>query len=168
MQLPSNYGSVIIRGLKDNTHSASFTLVPRTADTSNDEDFASRFTGGSHFRVHGMEVMLLGVVPKPEALKDGVADVAIQISTSGVYSDIQDDKVYHFTTLPLQRRFEYTMTASGETDTVLVKAIYPTKDHAEPTPFTQWTIEIKDPSGLDLTGLTGVELRWEGTARYNN
>lgn len=63
MQLPSNYGSVVIRGLKDNTHSASFTFVPRTADTSNDEDFASRFTGGSHFRVHGMEVMLLGVVP---------------------------------------------------------------------------------------------------------
>lgn len=112
-----------------------------------------------------MEATLLGIKPKPDASRQSVA---IEITTSGIYSDIQSGKVYHFTSRPLQKRFEYFMTPSGEKGEVLVRANYPTTNHSEPTPFTQWTIKIKEPEHLDLDSLTGVELRWAGTARYGD
>lgn len=113
-----------------------------------------------------MEATLQGIKPKPEA---GLGkSVAIEITTSCIYSDIQDGKVYHFTSRPLQKRFEYLMTPDGGKGEVLVRANYPTTNHSEPTPFTQWTIKIKEPEGLDLEGLNMVESRWEGTARYDS
>ncbi|KAI9927078.1 hypothetical protein MW887_003461 [Aspergillus wentii] len=162
--LPSNYGEQMIEGLKGDTHSASFTLAP--ADPKTEPNFASKFINGSHFRLDGLETFLRGVVPKPEAVKNGVAPVDMQILTSGVYSDIKDGKIFHFTSIPRSVRLSYDLTESGARGDTHIHATFPTKEHAEPTPFTQWTIKLLHPEKLDLSGLTGVDLEWTGKARF--
>ncbi|KAI9929453.1 hypothetical protein MW887_000924 [Aspergillus wentii] len=163
--LPANYGELLIKGLQSEKHSASFTLAP-TLDPADSNSFASVFVDGSHFRLDGLETFLTGVVPRPEAIRNGVVQVDIDILTSGVYADIQDGKVFHFTSLPRGVRLSYDMTESGETGETHIHAIFPTEEHAEPTPFTQWTIKLRNPEMLDLTGLSGMELHWSGHARY--
>lgn len=165
-QLPSNYGPLMIQGLQGESHSASFTLAPST-DPNNKQNFATVFIDGAHFRLDGLETELLGAVPRPEAIEDGVVQVDIQISTSGFYADIQDEKVFNFTSLPRSTRFSYDITASGERGETHVHATFPTEEHAQPTPFTQWTIKLLHPEKLDLSGLSGVLLHWTGQARFN-
>lgn len=155
----------MIQGLQSDSHSASFTLAP-TLDPKAQDSFASVFNDGSHFRLEGLETFLQGVVPRPDALKNGVGRVDIDISTSGVYADIQGNKIFHFTSLPRQVRLSYEIAKDGTVLDTLVQAIFPTQEHAEPTPFTQWTIKLRNPEELDLSGLTGVELHWKGNARF--
>lgn len=164
-ELPANYGDLMIQGLQSDSHSASFTLAP-TLDPKAQDSFASVFNDGSHFRLEGLETFLQGVVPRPDALKNGVGRVDIDISTSGVYADIQGNKIFHFTSLPRQVRLSYEIAKDGTVLDTLVQAIFPTQEHAEPTPFTQWTIKLRNPEELDLSGLTGVELHWKGNARF--
>ncbi|PYH73602.1 uncharacterized protein BO88DRAFT_484510 [Aspergillus vadensis CBS 113365] len=164
-KLPANYGDLMIQGLQGESHSASFTLAP-TTDSSDNNSFASLFNDGSHFRLEGLETFLQGVVPRAEAISDGVAHVNIDILTSGVYADIQDGKIFHFTSLPRQVRLTYEIDELGAIGDTLVHATYPTKEHAEPTPFTQWTIRLLNPDDLDLTKLTGVQLHWKGSVRF--
>lgn len=123
------------------------------------------FVHGSHFRLDGLETFLNGVVPRPEAIHNGVTQVDIDISTSGIYADIQDGKIFHFTSLARKVLLSYDIKESGERGETSVHAIFPTKEHAEPTPFTQWTIKLRNPEKLDLTGLNEVDLRWSGHAR---
>ncbi|KAI1349749.1 hypothetical protein F5Y01DRAFT_326928 [Xylaria sp. FL0043] len=165
--LPANYGQMMIEGLCGDTHSARFTLVPRDA-LSRAPNFASVFTEGSHFRLDGLDVVLHGAVPAPDAMQDGKVAVDMQISTSGVYADIQDGDVYHFTSLPRSVRFSYDLTGSGELGDTHIYATWPSVDHAKPTPFTQWTITLRHPERLDLSGLTGVDLIWTGNARFDD
>ncbi|KAI1440047.1 hypothetical protein F5Y02DRAFT_432667 [Annulohypoxylon stygium] len=165
LQLPANYGDLMIQGLQSDSHSASFTLAP-TLDPKAQDSFASVFNDGSHFRLEGLETFLQGVVPRPDALKNGVGRVDIDISTSGAYADIQGNKIFHFTSLARQVRLSYEIAEDGRVLDTLVHAIFPTQEHAEPTPFTQWTIELRNPEELDLSGLTGVELHWKGNARF--
>ncbi|GKZ26261.1 hypothetical protein AbraIFM66951_004450 [Aspergillus brasiliensis] len=164
-ELPANYGDLMIQGLQGESHSASFTLAP-TTDASDKNSFASIFNNGSHFRLEGLEMFLQGVVPRPEAISNGVAQVVIDILTSGVYADIQNGKIFHFTSLARQVRLTYEISETGAIGDTLVHAIFPTSEHAEPTPFTQWTIKIQNPDELDLTKLSGVELHWNGNARF--
>jgi hypothetical protein len=35
--------------------------------------------------------------------------------------------------------------------------------HIVVTPFTEWTITLNNPEEIDLSNLTSVELKWEGT-----
>ncbi|GKZ30946.1 hypothetical protein AbraIFM66950_010720 [Aspergillus brasiliensis] len=164
-ELPANYGDLMIQGLQGESHSASFTLAP-TTDASEKNSFASIFNNGSHFRLEGLEMFLQGVVPQPGAINNGVAQVVIDILTSGVYADIQNGKIFHFTSLARQVRLTYEISETGAIGDTLVHAIFPTSEHAEPTPFTQWTIKIQNPDDLDLTKLSGVELHWNGNARF--
>ncbi|OJJ71057.1 hypothetical protein ASPBRDRAFT_66094 [Aspergillus brasiliensis CBS 101740] len=164
-ELPANYGDLMIQGLQGESHSASFTLAP-TTDASDKNSFASIFNNGSHFRLEGLEMFLQGVVPRPEAISNGVAQVIIDILTSGVYADIQNGKIFHFTSLARQVRLTYEISDTGAIGDTLVHAIFPTGEHAEPTPFTQWTIKLQNPDELDLTKLSGVELHWNGNARF--
>lgn len=166
LYLHLDYPQSIIAGLQGKSHTASFTLIPET-DPAGSAATASVFIDGSHFRLDGLETVLQGVVPRPEALKNGVTQVDIQISTSGVYSDTQDGKVFHFTSLPRSVRFSYDIDANGVQGDTHIHAIFPTEDHAEPTPFAQWTIKLLHPERLDLSGLTGVMLQWKGHARYS-
>ncbi|EAW13548.1 uncharacterized protein ACLA_055960 [Aspergillus clavatus NRRL 1] len=160
-KLPLDYGQAIISSLKDSSHSGSFTLTPGL-----DDALAGPFNEGSHFRLDGLEVALLGIVPKPSALQNGLAEVEVKISTSGLYADIQGEKVFHFASQPSHKIFKYTITETGEMAGVLVHAIYPSTDHTEPTPFTEWTITIAHPETLDLTGLTGLKLTFTGRADF--
>jgi hypothetical protein len=164
MQLPSGFHQLMLKGLKEN-NSASFTLAPST--NPNDEtSFASCFNEGSHYRLDGMEATLRGAVPKPGEVHDVTVLVVLQITTSGVYSDIQSAKIFHFTSLPQVKRFSYDLTESGETGATRDHAIFETKQHAEPTPFTQWTIKLLHPERVNLDGLTAVDLKWVGKVRY--
>ncbi|KAI1271857.1 hypothetical protein F5Y07DRAFT_403944 [Xylaria sp. FL0933] len=165
--LPADYGQMMIEGLRGDTHSARFTLVPSDA-LSRAPNFASVFTEGSHFRLDGLDVVLRGAVPAPDAIQDGKVAMDMQISTSGVYADIQDGDVYHFTSLPRSVRFSYDLTESGDQGDTHIYATWPSVDHAKPTPFTQWTITLRHPERLDLSGLTGVDLIWTGNARFDD
>ncbi|KNG90700.1 hypothetical protein ANOM_001074 [Aspergillus nomiae NRRL 13137] len=164
-ELPANYGDLMIQGLQGESHSAGFTLAP-AIDPADKNHFASVFNDGSHFRLEGLEIFLQGVVPRAEAIHNGVAHVDIDILTSGVYADIQGGKMYHFTGPAIQVRFSYEITESGEIGHTVVCARFPAEEHAEPTPFTQWTVKLQNPDDLDLTKLSGVELHWRGKATF--
>ncbi|OGM44022.1 hypothetical protein ABOM_007788 [Aspergillus bombycis] len=164
-ELPANYGELMIQWLQGESHSASFTLAP-TIDSADKNSFASVFNDGSHFRLEGLEIFLRGVVPRSEAIHNGVAKVDIDILTSGVYGDIEEGKISHFTSLARQVQFSYEITESGEIGDTVVHARFPTEEHAEPTPFTQWMVKLRNPNDLDLTKLSGAELHWMGKARF--
>ncbi|GAB1210833.1 hypothetical protein APSETT445_009631 [Aspergillus pseudonomiae] len=164
-ELPANYGDLMVQGLQGESHSASFTLVP-SIDTADKNSFASVFNNGSHFRLEGLEIFLQGVVPRSEAINNGVAQVDIDIMTSGIYANIQGSKIYHFTGPARQVRFSYEITESGEIGDTVVCARFPTEEHAVPTPFSQWTVKLQNPDDLDLTNLSGVELHWRGKAKF--
>ncbi|KAI1075144.1 hypothetical protein F5B20DRAFT_595299 [Whalleya microplaca] len=123
---------------------------------------------GSHFRLDGLDVVLRGAVPTPDAIQDEKATVDIQISTSGVYADIEDGDIFHFTSLPRSVRFLYDITESGDQGDTQIYGSWPSADHAKPTPLTQWTIKLRHPERLDLSGLTGVDLLWTGNARFED
>ncbi|KAI9648028.1 hypothetical protein NHQ30_002656 [Ciborinia camelliae] len=164
-QLPSDYGSAMIEGLKGEDHRASFTFAPST-DKSDYQGFAGIFSDGNHFRVNGLETIMTGVIPKPDSIKDGVTTISIQISTSGVYADIQNNKAFNFTSPPKSIRFEYDLTASGDQGETHIPGTFSTEHHAEPTPFTQWTITVRNPEKFDWGGLTEVKLFWTGNAEF--
>ena len=129
---------------------------------------AGPFIEGSHFRLDGLEVTLLGVKPNPEALHDKVAEVELSISTSGLYADIQyTGEIFHFTSQPSHKIFKYKIDENGEEAGVTVHATYPSTNHAEPTAFTQWTIQIKHPEKLDLTSLKGIRMAFSGKANFD-
>lgn len=154
----------MIDGLQGSTHSSRFILLPKTSTTK--DSFASVFTDGTHYRLDGLEAELKGAMPNKDQLENGVVIVVLEISTSGIYHDIRDDQVFGFTSLPQVKRYSYELTESGEKGRVHDTAIFPTEYHAEPTPFTQWTVKLLYPERLDLTGLTEVKLEWAGHVRY--
>ena len=166
VQLPSNYGPLVIQGLQGESHTANSSLEPSTSP-NDDQNFASTFVEGSHFRLDGLEAVLRGVVPQPKTTQDGVVQVDLQILTSGVYADVQDGEIFNFTSLPRSVRFSYNLTESGDKGDTLIHASFPTEKYAEFTPFTQWTIKLLHPDLLDLSGLTGVDLFWSGNARFD-
>jgi hypothetical protein len=156
--------------LKGSNHTATFTLAPLMRHDTKTiilEDFAGPFVEGSHFRVDGLEVILQGARPKANCLISGLARTRLTISTSGVYSDIKDDKVFHFNSLPLIRRYEYYMTEDGSKKSVRIHSSFKTTTHVQPTAFTQWTIKIDEPENLVLDGLSDVLLKWTGTAYFD-
>ena len=141
-------------------------MAPRSHSTQ--RSFASVFTDGFHFRLQGLEVFLNGIVPRLEVVQEGGSvRVDIQILTSGVYADVQDNKVMYFTSLPQSKIFSYELAADGNRGRTVISSAYTTEDYNEPTPFTQWTIRLLHPERLNLKGLTGVDLEWTGRARYN-
>ncbi|KAI9370331.1 hypothetical protein BJX61DRAFT_549033 [Aspergillus egyptiacus] len=156
--LPSNYLPDMVQSLR-NGQPATFTLLPNTSQA---KDLGGPFKDGYHFRIDGMEVTLKGVKPKNQDNRV----VSVKISTSGTYADIQDGQVYNFTSLPLERTFQYQIDAQGNKGDVEIRAIYESKDYAMPTPFTQWTVQLKHPESLDLSGLEEVLIEWKGKARF--
>ncbi|KAK5634675.1 hypothetical protein RRF57_010388 [Xylaria bambusicola] len=164
--LPSNYHQALINGLKSSNHTASFMLAPK-AEGDDTPSFASQFVDGSHYRLDGVEATLRGAKAVPGQVQNGVVIVVLQISTSGVYSDINQGKVLSFTSLPQSKRFSYDLKESGEIGETRDHAIYETSQHAEPTPFTQWTIKLLYPERVNLDGLTAVDFQWTGHVRFD-
>ncbi|KAJ8120948.1 hypothetical protein ONZ43_g2482 [Nemania bipapillata] len=163
-ELPSSYHQLLLDGLKSSDGRASFTLSPEL-DADGNRSFAAAFTKGFHYRLEGMEPTLRGALPQPESLEDGKVVVNLQISTSGLYQDVQDDQVFSFTSLRQVRNFSYELLASGETGQIRDHAVFPVVNHAEPTPFTQWTIKLLNREDVDLSGLEAVDLYWQGHYR---
>lgn len=166
LQLPSNYGQLLLSGLQSETHSASFTLTPST-DPDSEPSFASIFTDGSHFRAAGLVAYLRGARPRSESLQNGVYRVNLNLSTSGLYADIQDGKIFHFTRAPQTARVSYDIDADGEIGEIHIDGSFGDEVHAYPTVFTQWTIQLLDGDELDLSQLTGVDLAWRVYARFD-
>ncbi|KAI9650600.1 hypothetical protein NHQ30_000618 [Ciborinia camelliae] len=158
--LPSNQGQSMISGIKSESHTASFTLLT-------EKPLASQFVEGSHYRLNGMDPTLQGIFPRPEAMQGGVVVVKLQITTSGIYSDIYKDQVFHFASLPQVRRCSYDLYATGARGTTRDEPIFETVDHAEPTPFTQWKIKLLNPEDVILSGLNGINLNWKGRVRFD-
>ncbi|GKZ63790.1 hypothetical protein AnigIFM50267_000076 [Aspergillus niger] len=164
--LPSNYGQLLLSGLQSETHRASFTLTPST-DPDSEPSFASIFTDGSHFRAAGLVAYLRGARPRSESLQNGVYRVNLNLSTSGLYADIQDGKIFHFTRAPQTARVSYDIDADGEIGEIHIDGSFGDEVHAYPTVFTQWTIQLLDGDELDLSQLTGVDLAWRVYARFD-
>ncbi|ESZ95599.1 hypothetical protein SBOR_3995 [Sclerotinia borealis F-4128] len=154
--LPSNQGQSMINGIRSEGNTASFTLLT-------EKRFASQFVEGSHYRLNGMDPTLHGVLPR----QGSVVVVKLQITTSGIYSDIYKDKVYHFASLPQVRRCSYDLYSNGERGMTRDEPIFETVDHAEPTPFTQWKIKLLNPEEVNLSGLNGINLKWKGRVRFD-
>ncbi|KAL7934087.1 hypothetical protein V8C35DRAFT_327538 [Trichoderma chlorosporum] len=160
-KLPSNFGQSLVEGLAVETHTGSFTLAP-------DKASAGVFFGGSHYRLSGLDPTLRGALPQKNAVKDGVVIVHLQITTSGIYEDIQNDQVFRFASLPQSRQCSYELNENGERGRTWDDPIFETKYHAEPTPFTQWKIKLLNPEDVDLRGLVGVDLTWQGHYRFTS
>ncbi|QYS94602.1 hypothetical protein H0G86_001931 [Trichoderma simmonsii] len=158
-KLPFNFGELLVKGLTGETYTGSFTLAPN-------KSLAGVFFGGSHYRLSGLDPTLRGALPKKKAVKDGVVIVHLQITTSGIYEDIRDGQVFRFASLPQSRQCSYELNENGERGKTWDNPIFETKYHAEPTPFTQWKIKLLNPEDVDLSGLVGVDLKWEGHVRF--
>ena len=126
------------------------------------------FTGASHVRLFGMRVFLIGVVPSQAALLNKkVFVVNLRIRTTGIYNDIDgNENVLTFSTQPMSRRFQYKIDKSGRINREAydIDSVVENKDHVNPTPFAQWSVQIMNPDDLDLSGLTDVEFQWPGKA----
>ncbi|KAF7899254.1 uncharacterized protein EAF01_008467 [Botrytis porri] len=170
-ELPLDYHNSVVTSLQSSTNSVTITLSPNIANSNpNAHDLppiTGPFTDGSRFRVFGMRAFLLGARPKSFGTNNK-ALVRLRISTSGVYADVQDGKVYGFIIKPLSRPFEYLMAPDGTVDIPPIKdSIIRSQDYVDPTAFAQWTVKIVNPQDFDLTGLTGLKLYWEGSAHFN-
>ncbi|GFF40818.1 hypothetical protein IFM46972_06340 [Aspergillus udagawae] len=164
--LPTPYISALIESLKT-THSASFTFIPQTPNTPSDPSLPGPFSDGCHFRITGLLVSLVGAVPKPHSsgATQAKAQFRLAISTSGVYADVAKDgsTILQFSGAPLvNKRCEYSIK-KGE-PVFSVTPIEPWNDYSSPTPFTKWTITIRNADELDLDKLTDVQLKW--TAKF--
>lgn len=188
-------GPTLVEGSDDprpKPYSVTFTIAPRTAaslgqtaTTVADSGVTSTnttlkaflptvsgpFTQGYYFRVYGMRAFLTGVVPSKAALTSKLPTVVkLQITTSGIYSDVDaDGNVLTFSTQPMSRTFQYGIdkdgNIAGKVDSKFeIDSIQENKEHINPTAFTQWTIRIYNPEDLDLDKLTDVELYWRGAA----
>ncbi|KAB8234569.1 uncharacterized protein BDW43DRAFT_310231 [Aspergillus alliaceus] len=159
--LPADYGPSLTAGLLGGEHTGSFTLLP-------EGDLANVFSEGSHYRLNGLDATLDGALPNSDSAHDGKVWLKLQITTSGIYADIKEDgRVLYFRSLPQVRRCSYDLDMNGNRLNTRDDPSFETKDHAEPTPFTQWKIKVLNPEDLNLEGLKGVKLLWEGRVRYD-
>jgi hypothetical protein len=144
-------------------HSTSWVLGP------DDPVFARN----DRVRVNRMRVWLEGA-----ATPDNTA-VSIAMSTSGNYHDRFNGVAYRFTSEPLTRGFEYGVNVHGrqdpayqfdngqlgyvEVDSSVAEGL--SYVYFEPTPFTEWTITVKNRE-LDLSKVTRIVVQFEGSAIF--
>jgi hypothetical protein len=69
---------------------------------------------------------------------------------------------------PLERTFKYLVAKDGTVQQPYTfDSIIRISDYVDPTALAQCTVKIENADTLDLSGLTGLELYWEGNARLN-
>ncbi|GAB0136277.1 hypothetical protein EsDP_00004584 [Epichloe bromicola] len=159
--LPVDFGTSMKDGIQGSDRTGSFTLAPGG-------ELASVFYEGWHYRLEGLDPTLRGILPKPNAVKDGVAIVKLLITTSGIYADIYKDKIFRFASPPQIRRCSYELRPDGSRGKTRVYPAFETQNHAEPTPFTQWKIRVLNPDDLMLDGLQGIDLQFSGHVRFDD
>ncbi|RAK79044.1 uncharacterized protein BO72DRAFT_494401 [Aspergillus fijiensis CBS 313.89] len=168
-ELASDFGQTLIAGLtsSEQGNSGTFTLVVTPGADLHEgvDNFAYPFVGSSHYRLDGMEVILANVKPVPEAVHHGSAVVSLKIETSGTYTDLQGDQVFYFVRLPQKVRYSYEIDADGNFLQARDFVVFTAADHAQPSPFTQWTITVESPQDLDLSACDGLQINWTGHYR---
>jgi len=133
---------------------------------------AMTFDGFDRVRLSRVRIWLEGAKP-------GTAgQVNIMISTLGSYQDRFQGTSYQFTSQPLQRDFEYRVSAQrdGTPDWRFDNGTYGyievdgVVDHEvsyayfEPTPFAQWRIDLTAHNpGVDLSGVTKITMEFAGS-----
>lgn len=139
--------------------------TPKASPDPGENNYTYPFSRGSHYRLDGLEIRLLNVKPRPEAVHHGTAVVSFKIETSGSYSDIQDNDVFYFVSTAQHKRYSYEIDPDGKFIRNRDSAIFDPTDHAEPPPFTQWTVTLENPENVDLSTLEQIKLRWNGKYR---
>ncbi|APA12273.1 hypothetical protein SS1G_10715 [Sclerotinia sclerotiorum 1980 UF-70] len=183
LELPLSYPNSVVTALQSDSHSVTITFSPSVTSTSTSTSITPAisssilppitgpFTSGSRFRVFGMRAFLLGAKPLPSSFSSvtSKAPILLTISTSGIYNDVKDNVVYGYTMKPLERTFKYMVAKDGTVQLPYTfDSIIHSADYVDPTAFAQWTVKIENANSLDLSGLTGLELYWEGNARLNH
>lgn len=89
------------------------------------------------------------------------------IQSNGEYKDRLDGLTFDFNASPVNRLFAYEVRSAG-IDIITDGSIANNFSFAyfEPTPFTTWSISIKDFDKLDLSSLEGISIEFEGSGIY--
>nr|VFK48937.1 MAG: hypothetical protein BECKTC1821D_GA0114238_10643 [Candidatus Kentron sp. TC] len=99
-----------------------------------------------------------------EAIPDPDKTVIIEVSTSAHYYDrYKGAEVLEYVSTPFRKPFEYQ---SNREDRPIADGTTTDEfrfSYFEPTPFTTWTIEIKDTDSVDLSKLKTVRLELKGS-----
>ncbi|XP_078617018.1 glycerotoxin paralog 1-like [Branchiostoma floridae x Branchiostoma japonicum] len=136
------------------TGSLSFTL-----DLSN-----PTFSGWDRVRIERVRAYIRGAANTGSHLR-------VSISNSGEFLDRYQGTDYEFASLPVKRRFEYNPNGLPGSDIIVDGEVHQsfTGYFYQTTPFTTWIIQLQ-PSlnpGLDLSGVTRVEIHFKGSVVTN-
>eukprot|EP00058_Branchiostoma_floridae_P005003 XP_002590491.1 hypothetical protein BRAFLDRAFT_124498 [Branchiostoma floridae] len=136
------------------TGSLSFTL-----DLSN-----PTFSGWDRVRIERVRAYIRGADNTGSHLR-------VSISNSGEFLDRYQGTDYEFASLPVKRRFEYNPNGLPGSDIIVDGEVHQsfTGYFFQTTPFTTWIIQLQ-PSlnpGLDLSGVTRVEIHFKGSVVTN-
>jgi hypothetical protein len=116
------------------------------------------FHGLGRVRLNCVRIWLHGV----EASRD--KPILIDLTTSGHFEDRLRGENLEFSAAPVRRSFEYIRN-DRDPKGIRLDGVVEERERFcffQPTPFTQWTVEIAD--GPDLSGLTGLTMEFQGSA----
>lgn len=116
------------------------------------------FHGLGRVRLSRVRIWLEGVQASREK------PIMIDLATSGHFEDRLGQKSLEFAAAPVRRSFEYIKAARDLTGIRIDGEVEEREKFCffQPTPFTQWTVEIAE--GPDLSGLTGLTMEFHGSA----
>ena len=125
-------------------------VVPLHVDT---------FEGFDRVRLTTIRVWLHGVKAKKP--------IYIDIANSGAYYDRFQGKTFRFTSLPLDRRFQYQGEPGNKKGIQVDGNVADEEKYAyfQPTPFSEWLISLPEKlnAGIDLSGLTKITMAFAGS-----
>lgn len=109
----------------------------------------------------------VNVILKGAGLQEGQR-YSIDVRTTGEYQDRLGTRDFSFNAEPLFRRISYTLVdaQTSEVDVITNGAI--ASDYAinyfEPTPFSTWSIRLRNPESFDLSQVESIQVEFKGNA----
>lgn len=92
-------------------------------------------------------------------------DMYLDVENNGEYQDRLGDTQYTFNANPLYRLFGYQ--TQGDSISVVTDGSVADKfefAYFEPTPFTTWSVRLRNHQAFDLSEVTGIRLEFSGNA----
>lgn len=131
---------------------------------------SAAFAGLDRVRLTLVRAWLEGATPADH-------EVALTLATSGSYRDRLAGTAYQFTSAPLSRTFEYSVSAhdEGNADWKFDDGSFGYVDvdgavdhevsyaYFEPTPFAEWQLTVKSQPHVDLSRVTKITLIFAGS-----